>query len=325
MEIAVYFAHIRHVLDIEEALRPVDYRRIPSFLWTAMFEEISSTEYSMHMQGTEWLEALYEVGGEVSRLYFGQEFCQHLIPTPEEVVQAAFTARQLGWEFTYVTGSVTDAGLARTEANLRALNEARIACEVTVNDWGVLRRIREAYPEFALNIGRLLIRQQRLARFTDVTSRPVNTKAIQTSEDAIRANQLRALRGVNVSNPAYRKRLDEAAVQRLDLDIVPQGIDLPEGTWGFGVSCYYPWTYVTGGRNCLTAAFDDPLRKHVVVDGPCPRSCQQINRATVTDMDKDTILQRGNTIFVVNQSYATPYLDGTLPIDRIVLEPYLPI
>ena len=61
------------------------------------------------------------------------------------------------------------------------------------------------------------------------------------------------------------------------------------------------------------------------MDGPCPRWRQQINRATVTERAKDTILQRGNTIFVVNQNYATPYLDGTLPIDRIVLEPYLPI
>lgn len=324
MELAVYFTQIKHVIDLEEALRPVEIERLPGFLWTAMFDDMNAVEYATHAMTMKWLEKIYEQGGELSRLYFGQEFCQHLIPSPEEVLQAAFAARQLGWQFTYVTGSVTDAGLDRTTANLEALNEADLTCEVTVNDWGVLRRLHQEFPEFSTTIGRLLLRQQRLARFADVVSRPVNTRGIQAPESTVRANQCQVLRSTNISNPAYRKRLIDSGVQRLDVDVVPQGMDLPADAWGFGVSCYYPWTYITGGRNCLTAALDDPVRQHVVVDGPCSRPCREFNR-TLNESTKPSIVQRGNTIFVVNQDYATPYLDGTIPIDRIVLEPYLPV
>ena len=324
MELAVYFAQIEHVLDLEEALRPVEIERLPGFLWTAMFDDMNAVEYSTHAMTVKWLESVYEQGGELSRLYFGQEFCEHLIPPPEDALKAAFAARQLGWGFTYVTGSVTDAGLQRTTANLKILDQNGLSCEVVVNDWGVLRCLRRQFPDFTPTIGRLLLRQQRLARFSDISSRPVNTREIQTSESAIRTNQRSVLRSTNVSNAAYRKRIIDAGVQRLDLDIVPQGIDLPEDKWGFEVSCYYPWTYVTGGRNCLTAALHDPVRQHVVVDGPCSRPCRQINR-TLNESTEPSIVQRGNTVFVVNQDYAIPYLDGTIPIDRIVLEPYLPV
>ena len=327
MEIALYFANLGRLLDIEEAIRFVKYSDIPPFLSSLFFaEDTVSGEYFGNLVAVERLERAYASGAQPSRLYFGQEFCEHLIPSQDDVQKAFFFARQLGWDFTYVTGPVTDAGLDRVKANLEFLVAQDANCEVVANDWGVLSIVSRDYEGLEPVLGRLLIKQFRLARFTAPTKPPpVNMAGITAPLDEIRRNQVLAYCGLSLSNAAYRRRLADLGISRVDIDIVPQGVDLPEGAWGLDFSCYFPWGYVAGGRNCLTAATAQPGRGAVVVDGPCPRPCRRLNRAAVTSHGSDSIVQRGNTVFVLHAEYAYPYLDGTVPVNRIIFEPYIPI
>jgi len=324
MELAVYFSHFEDLLEVEEAVRFIDYGRMSSLLAELVFTNVNTDEYAGNLFAAEFMDTALREGCRLSRLYFGQEFCEHLIPSPEELEKAFYFARQVDWDFTYATGAVTDAGLDRIAANLEFLAGAQPLSEVVVNDWGVLSVLRRDFPGLRPVLGRLLSKQLRLARYT-VHPRPVNLAETAAAEEEIRRNQDQALRSLELSLAGYRDQLRRWGVERVDLDIVPQGADLPPDAYGFGLGCYVPWTYVSGGRNCSTAAVADPVREFVAVDGKCPRPCREINTSSVLSDAQEIMLQRGNSVFLFNLSFAAPYLDGRIPTDRIVVEPYIPV
>ena len=72
MELAVYFAQIEHVLDLEEALRPVEIERLPGFLWTAMFDDMNAVLFAHGLDdGGADLRELIPQGGEGGGLMVG--------------------------------------------------------------------------------------------------------------------------------------------------------------------------------------------------------------------------------------------------------------
>lgn len=327
MEIALYFSDVRHLLDYERVLQRVEFRKLPSRLLQIFNEETNAAEYLAHLKTLEFLDKFGVQRGAPSRLYFGQEFCEALIPDPDEVMQAYYVARQIGWNFTYVTGPLTAAGLVKVRANLERLAAVSTEFEVVVNDWGLLATLCRDFAGAQPVLGRLQVKQKRLG-FYPPRSLPVNMVGIDTPETEIRQNQLNVLRGLNLALDEYRQLLAEYGVRRVDLDVVPQGVDVPTDKWGLGFGFYFPWAYLAGGRNCLTAAIADPVRAHLVVDKPCPRPCRSLNRSSVTAAFPKTTIQRGNAVFVLRVEDAGPYMEEENRescFDRIIVEPYIPI
>jgi hypothetical protein len=324
MELALYLSDPDDLFHLEEGLRNSDSFDIPQFIFASMFgNDPGAQEYIGNLVAAEWLENYLAAGHKVTRLYYGQEFCEYLIPSLANMESAWAFARDSGLQFTYVTGYVTDAGLAVTRRNLEWLAEHAPDSEVVFNDWGVLDLLSVEFPGLAPVLGRLLIKQQRMARFT-TQAPPVNMNGISAPQQAIIGKQFSALRQLNLSIPEYRQRLRSLGVGRFDLDIVPQGVDVPPGAWGFGVSCYYPWGYVTGSRNCTTAGMLDERRNFVATGTPCPAPCRKMNRGARVLHFPQPPVQRGNSVFTYHAHYATPYWDGEIPVDRIVFEPWIP-
>ena len=323
MEVAVYFAQLERLQRIEDALHSIDFRKMPSYILDLMYDDANSSEYLGNLNMLETVEAYVGRGDKPSRLYYGQEFCEYLVPEPAEIRQAYYTCRQLGWDFTYVTGYLTERALAKVKANLAVLREESGGCEVVVNDWGLLAVLAREFPDFQPVLGRLQAKQIRFARFEGAV--PVNLNGISVPEAEIRANQQEALRGLNLSVPEYREWLVRMGIGRFEVDITPQGADVPEDCWGLGSSFYYPWAYVAGARNCLTASVVDPRRRHVPLNAPCPRPCRRFNKTTIPTGFPNVTIQRGNAVFVFNKDEATPYVSPDSRFDRVVMQPYIPI
>lgn len=325
MELAVYAANAAQLEGIQEALRPIPFRQAPQFVLDILFGNDCDAEYLGNLVSLDRLMAAGLDLTQISRLYFGQEFCQFLIPSPEQVLHAYFSSRQLGWGFTYVTGPVTESGMEPILRNLELLagQEDAADIELVVNDWGVLQKAREVAPVLAPVLGRLLLKQPRLARSRGQP--PVNRDGLDAGAETAGAHQMAEFRGIDLSIPCYRTELCASGVTRFEVDIVPQGVCLAPDGWGFGASAYFPWSYVCGGRNCLTAALEDPHRKFLVTDAACGRLCQTLNRATALATTMHGILERGNSVFLLNCDYAEPYLTGAIPVDRIVFQPLIPI
>lgn len=328
MELAIYFPNLERLLDMENALRIVDIQDVPSYLVSVMYAQGPNVyDYSVNLGSTTWIQLLHERGIDFSRLYFGQEFCQNLIPSPSDVEQAYYFSRQLGWEFTYMTGGYnTEVGIEKIEANLRKLVELEADCEVVVNDWGVLHILTQRYPQFRLVVGRLLNKQVRLNMFMGGRDLPVFTGGLETSKDEIMANQIAAYADVSVSNPDYLEALKSWGVQGVDFDITPQGIRRPEDGWGLTLGFYYPWTLMATGRNCPTAGIYDKVRTFVMTDRDCGRPCRKFNCSPNMLQFDYPVCQRGPALFVQHDDFNERYItSGTSAFERLIYQPEIPL
>lgn len=324
MELALYFTAVPQIDDLEEAIRPLPLDGIPGFVAEVLSrDEYGAEEYLANGLATTFL-AQPPVPLELGRLYFGQEFCEHLIPSADEAREAYFLACQLDLSFTYTTGYVTAAGLERTLANVGALAAERQDLEVVVNDWGVLRVLRREFPACRPVLGRLLTKQPRLSRYTDHAP-PMLRSGIRAAAEDVHAHQIEALRETDLGLPLYADLLRHHGVTRIDLDPTPQGLDPAALPAGFGFSLYAPWTCAATSRTCRTAALVDRRRESAVVAAPCPGPCRHANRNRTGVRTAQPVLLRGNSAFAYNLTYVPRYLDGLLPVDRLVFEPYIPL
>ncbi|MCX5700967.1 MAG: hypothetical protein NTZ63_05450 [Candidatus Omnitrophica bacterium] len=97
-------------------------------------------------------------GDIFERVYFGEEFCERLLPSVTRLKAAKLKARKLGKKFTLLTPALTEAGLNKVKLLLKCLNNED---EVVINDYGLLYMLgQEAINP--LVVGRLIGRNMLL-------------------------------------------------------------------------------------------------------------------------------------------------------------------
>lgn len=327
-ELAIYFTNLKRLLDMDEALRVVSVEEIPSYLVTALYAQNPNIyDYSVNLASSAVIQQLGEQGLEISRLYFGGEFCQNLIVSPDDLEQAYYFSRQLGWNFTYVTGgSNTEVGMEKIRKNLAKLHELDPESEVVVNDWGLIHVMEHEYPSFHLVLGRILNKQTRLNLFaTKGQTLPIFTGGLETSKEQLMQNQLAAYADVSLSNPDYLEAVKSWGFTGADFDMVPQGVIRPEDGWGLTMGYYFPWTFIATGRNCPTAGVKDPARTLVMTDRPCGHACQRYNCSPNLIQFEVPLVQRGTTLFISTEDFAAQNLRPDANYERLIYEPYIPL
>lgn len=248
-------------------------------------------------------------GEDVSRIYFGHEFCERLLPTTNELSKVARGAERVGLELTFVTPYVTDRGLGRLANLLRVLARLRPESEVVFNDWGTLRLLRRDFAALRPVLGRLLHKMKRGPRLATLA-----TRFNPSTADYFRTCSLDV--------PLYRDFLCDQGVGRVELDNVLQGIDLDLGGTGLRASLYVPFGYIATTRLCLAASCD----RHGMEDEVGIFSCRRECRRFTFELDQlgTTVpqIRKGNTVFFRNETVP----DGLTErgVDRIVTEPGLP-
>lgn len=249
---------------------------------------------------------------EYERLYFGNEFCQNLIPGEQELGAALGAARKNGQKFTLVTPYVTDEGLERLKPLLDTLSEQKENVEAVVNDWGVLRLINKKHRTIEPVLGRLLNKMKRGPRILKIM-------------DKIPKSALSYFQKSNITVAEYRKFLNKQGIKRLEFDNLLQGIDLDLNYKDSPMrgSLYMPYAYVTTTRLCLTNGCDRIGETDRVGIFPCGKECQKYTfKLTHKDMPAE-ILLKGNTQFFKNEK--TPEGLEEKGIDRIVWQPEIPV
>jgi hypothetical protein len=245
-------------------------------------------------------ESLALVTPRHERLYFGPEFCQHLLPSPTDLKKVLTFTRQKRLSFTLVTPFVTEEGLENLLPLWEVLAKTRQA-EIVVNDWGVLHFLSKNYPTFSLVLGRLLSKQKRGPRLLDIKN-----KIPRDMWDHFQRSYL--------DLPWLRDFLSQKGVRRIELDNLLQGIERDPG---IPASLYYPYTYVTTTRLCLTAASGQssrPLRSIV----RCRKECKPYTFRLIHKNMPLPLFIKGNTQFFKNEEI--PLNLSKLGIDRLVQE-----
>ena len=328
MELALYFPNMKRLGDMDNALRFIDVTKIPHlFNFAFMQNDTNYSDYIVNLKSINWMQEFMKNGLEFSRLYFGQEFCENLIPPPNEVEQSYYYSRQLGWDYTYVTGgSQTDKALEKVRRNLAKLREIGAEVDVVFNDWGVLRILMSEYPEFGRVMGRVLNKQTRLNLFTiPGHGLPVLGDELQEPVDEIREKQVRAYADTSLNNKEFNEALLDWGVKDVDMDIMAQGILRPDDGWQMNLGLYFPWSFIATGRNCATCGTIMPYRSYQITDAPCPRPCQKYNCTPEFRDYKMSVMQRGPAVFTSTMDYASPYFNGEFQYERLIYEPYIPL
>ena len=223
------------------------------------------------------------------RLLFGVEFCQHLIPTPDDVAAAAALARERGWGLSLLTSYVTDDFLERCTELIAVLADQGPEPELVINDWGLLRRARQRFPSVPLVLGRGLNRQVRDPRVPDVGPEHLGGDAPPE-----------AWGGSSIGSAAFRALIRRLGVARVATDVPLQGA-LPLGADGLPGQVHLPWGMVASGRICMVNAYGKPPSVRLVPPLACDAPCRRYTltlRAPWTRRDAADALPVPNGAFI---------------------------
>ncbi len=247
---------------------------------------------------------------EFTRLYFGMEFCERLLPSPDQLERALTFAGDNNADFTLVTPYVTDRGLTQVEKLITTVCTIKPGSELVFNDWGVFHLIQEKKYPLKPVLGRLLNKLKRGPRIVPV-------------KDKIPAASLDYFMTPNLSIPEVRSFLLHRGVTRVECDNLLQGLHLDDIGKELHLSIYLPFAYVTTTRFCLMPSIHDPGEMHIGVL-PCKKECQKFAFSLWNPVMTVPLIRKGNTIFFSNEEI--PYqLIREGKIDRIVVQPEIPL
>lgn len=263
------------------------------------------------------------------RIYWGQEFCQNLIPTLKDTEEILRFIKKRNLEFTFVTPFITELGLKRLKNIFAWLKKQNIKCEIVVNDWGVLEYLHSRYHlYFGLALGRLLVRQQRDPAMQRVIKKQLPF-AVKRKDGKIsiiihkppKKIYQEGIKASYINSSLMQDFLAKFGVKRVELNNLIQGLNL-EGL-KFKKSLYTPFVNIATSRFCpMKTRLQKIYRINV-----CRRECQRYYDILRNRVIPKIIYKRGNTTFYKNpinmRILANLTRMGT-NIDRVVFQPELP-
>jgi hypothetical protein len=247
---------------------------------------------------------------QYTRIYFGNEFCERLIPSEVELGSVLDFVKENRLDFTFLTPYVTNEGMEKLDGLLLLLDGWEKPCEVVFNDWGVLERINRESAFLQPIMGRLLNKMKRGPRLMHF----LNIVPKETVD---------YLRSCSLEMPVFQKFLIENRVKRAELDNVLQGIDLDLSGSGISLSLYVPYAYVTTTRLCLACRGEDPDWEEKIGIVPCGRECRKYTFKLTHPVLPVPLYRKGNTKFFRNE--IIPGGIESKGFDRIVFEPEVPV
>lgn len=274
---------------------------------------------------TEAREATQAAFGQprFTRLYYGIEFCERLVPPAGHVRRAyeAAAARHLG--FSLLTPYVTDSGLGRLRPIFEWLaTQHDRSIEVVVNDWGALGLLRREFLGLRPVLGRLMNRMLRDPRIAREFTNPQAPAAA-----------LQALRQSSATVEIFRKFIGRMGISMLEFDNLLQGLDMNFRELGLSAALYIPYGYVVTGRVCAIGSLRLPATQKFDVESVCRQECRSYTlRFEYSDSPFDNrdqeFFEQGNTHFYFQDRRmiaSCPKMVERLGIERIVYQPRLPM
>lgn len=256
-----------------------------------------------------------------TRCAYGNEFCEHLIPSSQQLAEVVAAARDREMCLTLLTPYVSDAGieLLRPLFELLSVNGES---EVVFNDWGVLNLLRREFPRLKPVQGRLMNKSLRDPRVTGVYA----------ASDAP-APALVSLRRSNLDCASYTGFLSELGVDSVELDNLPQGVDLSFAEDGIKASAYVPFGFISTSRICMAAGIHYDKRDKFQPGAPCHHECQThlleytYTNTPFANRDQKFYLKGNSYFYVHTEAMLRGLFEQTRSglIDRIVFQPQLPM
>jgi len=299
MELALHY----HGVITQEISR--DSRGFLKTLKAKWPKSVLSNQGIMSRNGKVYLEILLDlVSTAPGRIYFGNEFCEKRIPATKELKVVSRFCKEEGLSLTLLTPGMTNMGILKARRLLDLLTNSGLPCEVVVNDFGMLNIVNRDYPGIPPVLGRLLSNMKTMPRFAgrwpgeDGTDNPGHYPA---SVLDLNPHQIYALQSSSISVGIYRSFLKSKGVKRIELNPLPQGMNLPEKRSSLRVSLHFPWVYITSSRMCEMGSMHLQKNRKFIPGGGCAMECKEYisHWDTAWPTASEGLLNTGNTVFMV--------------------------
>jgi len=259
------------------------------------------------------------IGKDVDRLYFGNEFCENLIPDLSALREWYVFAKKKKKDFTFVTPFVTNAGLDRLGTLFTFLNQEHDV-EIVFNDWGVFHFLKNNFSNLTPIIGRLLTKQRRDPRISKILLGEQKTFVTNTKKQKmiifpkkVPPTLFEHHQASVINVPIFQKFLLSQEIKRVEIDNLIWNMNI-EITPEIGVSIYFPYGYIATGRMCWKVSLSY---------SPCKKVCQKYFFRIKHKFLPVPFYSIGNTVFYKSNCIDFDKLKHLKNL-RIVYQPKLP-
>lgn len=248
--------------------------------------------------------------GDFTRLYFGMEFCERLLPSPSHLKKALDFTQKNQLAFTLVTPYVTEKGLSTVDKLITLLSEAAPESEIVFNDWGVFHLLREKNYPVKPVMGRMLNKIKRGPRIANI-------------KELIPPTSLNYFMTPGISIPGIQQFLLKNRIERVEFDNLLQGLNLKGICSDLHLSLYLPFAFITTTRFCFMSSQTSPDAMKIGV-APCKKECQNHAFSLLNPVMTTPLIRKGNTIFFSNETIPEKSIRES-KIDRVVVQPEIPL
>jgi len=259
---------------------------------------ITKIEKAIHFSDISFLSKI-EKYKNLSRIYFGDEFCPFHLPKKDELELVLKYVKKHKLKFTFVTPWLTDEVFEKVEKLLKVIPENS---EVVINDYALLSLNKKKY-KFVPILGRLLNGQIRGLRLD--------------YEKRLSKNMLEHSHGSHPQIGILSDFYKEKGINRIELDNLPQGVKTNFKEMGFRGSLYYPYGYITVTRFCPYVVIKNRFGIIFSIDR-CNKACQQFGVSLENKETNKKIFIKGNAQYFKNSIIPKNILE--IGIDRLVEE-----
>lgn len=261
-------------------------------------------EYAEYIRN---LEDLNEIASNTTRIYFGSDFCDRLVPEILQFEDTYKKVKELGLNITFTTPFLTVDGLNKICILIDSFIKNDFDIEIVINDFGLLRFLKSKnYLEntrIKPVLGRLLSRQK-----TDIMTKHLKDKVLPDVYEHFCTPVAASI--------IYYNLLKEYNIDRIEVENVPNEIMINDKIRDkIAFSLVYPWVSVSSTRLCPTSMYFGD-RSNLSVQ-KCKKECLN-NYFSLADEIYGKFYCKGNTLFYKNE--VLPAGIDTLGINRIVNE-----
>lgn len=210
-----------------------------------------------------------------THLYFGSEFCEHLLPSAPALREALRQAESAGLHLVLLTPVASPEVLARLDVLLTMLPPGS---EVVVNDWGVAHELARRFADLRPVAGRVLCRMTKDPRL-----------------DAGWAGRC----GHGLAAPTMRALFARLGIRSLEIDVPLFADDAAFAELPLPTAVHLPYVYVAKGRMCRAGALAVEGPERFAVGRRCQKECLRFSALASRPgrADAGASVQLGNTLF----------------------------
>ena len=250
---------------------------------------------------------------KITHMYFGNEFCQYLLPKISNVRIAIKYCEQKGLDFVLITPPLTEYGINICREYLELFMNLKKDFSIVVNDIGLLQLIKEMKYSGKIIFGRIMEKSIHEIRITDLEEKEYYTEI-----------GYKYIHSLAYQSKYFLDFLKENDISRIGYDGNKNVTDLDASN--IGIDYYFPTEYLTTGRMCLFRIAGQSEKDKYLLNDKCAHLCQnsmeilttQISYLKIDESGKRIremeICRTGNTLFYLHCSV------NTAISDRIVLD-----